>query len=122
MIQAHNENHEGPPGTLARSRTQVWIHKGRNLARKVARNCVRCRAAAAKVERQRMGDFPLERCVPGNPPFTAICLDLLGPVMVKGVVNKRAEMKVWPLLFVCQVTGALHLEVMHNYSTEALLL
>ena len=82
MIQAHNENHEGPPGTLARCRAQVWIPQGRNLARKVARKCVRCRAAAAKVEKQRMGDLPLERCVPGSPPFTAICLDLLGPIMV----------------------------------------
>ena len=29
-------------------------------------------------------------------------------------------MKVWPLLFVCQATGAMHLEVMHDYGTEAL--
>ena len=31
-------------------------------------------------------------------------------------------MKTWPILFVCQATGALHLELMHNYGTEALLL
>ena len=122
MVQAHNENHDGVPGTLARSRTQAWINKGRNLARRVVKGCIRCRATAAKVENQRMGDLPPERCVPGDPPFTTIFLDLLGPVPVKGVVNKRAEMKVWPLLFVCQATGAMHLEVMHNCSTEALLL
>ena len=66
-----------------------------------------------------MGDLPPERCVPGDPPFTAICLDLLGPVVVKAMVNKRSHMKVWPLLFVCQATGAMHFEVMHDYSTGA---
>ena len=38
------------------------------------------------------------------------------------MTNKRAHMKTWPILFVCQATGALHLELMHNYGTEALLL
>ena len=69
-----------------------------------------------------MGALPEERCQLGAKPFTAICLDLLGPVVVKAMTNKRASMKVWPILFVCQATGAMHMEVMHNYGTEALLL
>ena len=44
MIQAHNRNHEGVAGTLATSRSQVWILKGRYLARRVVRDCVYCRA------------------------------------------------------------------------------
>merc|ERR1712215_625829 len=43
MIEAHRENYDGAPGTLARSRTQAWIHKGRYLAGKVAARCVYCR-------------------------------------------------------------------------------
>ena len=112
----------GVPGTLARSRAHAWIHKGRYLARKVVSKCVHCWATAAQVQRQRMGALPPERCHPGVKPFSAICLDLLGPVVVKAMVNKRSHMKVWPLLFVCQATGAMHLEVMHDYGTEALLL
>ena len=69
-----------------------------------------------------MGDLPEERCDLGAKPFAAICLDLLGPITVKAMANKRAHMKTWPVLFVCQATGALHLELMHNYGTEALLL
>ena len=69
-----------------------------------------------------MGALPEERCLPGVKPFSAICLDLLGPVVVKAMVNKRSHMKVWPLLFVCQATGAMHFEVMHDYGTGALLL
>ena len=48
--------------------------------------------------------------------------DLLGPVTVKEMTNKRARMKTWPILFVCQATRALHRELVHNYGTEALLL
>merc|ERR1712101_27707 len=102
MIEAHLENHDGAPGTLARSRTRAWIHKGRYLARKVASRCVHCRAAAARIQEQRMGPLPEERCQLGAKPFLAICLDLLGPVVVKAMASKRANMKVWPILFVCQ--------------------
>ena len=42
------------------------------------------------------------------PPFTYICLDLMGPVEVPAMVNYRAKMKVWPLVIVCQSTGAVH--------------
>ena len=31
-------------------------------------------------------------------------------------------MKVWPLIFVCQATGAIHLSIMHDCGTKALLL
>ena len=31
-------------------------------------------------------------------------------------------MKVWPIIFVCQSTGAVHSEVMHDYGTQAFLL
>ena len=31
-------------------------------------------------------------------------------------------MKTWPLLMVCQATGAVHTELMHSYGTSAFLL
>ena len=40
--------------------------------------------------------------------------DLLGPTMVKAMVNTRAHLKVWPIVFVCQATGALHIQVAHD--------
>ena len=58
----------------------------------------------------------------GNLPWAAVCLDLLGPLTVKAMVNKKSWMKVWPLLLVCQVSSAVHLEVMHDYSTVTFLL
>ena len=42
-------------------------------------------------------------------------------VNVKAMVDKRAEAEVYPLLLVCQDTGAVHPEVAYGYSTGALL-
>jgi hypothetical protein len=92
------------------------------LAEKVERDCVRCQARKADLCEQRMGDLPKERVSPGTPPFTAVCLDLLGPVTVKDMVTKRTTMKVWPILMVCQGTGAVHTQLCHNYGTQAFLL
>merc|ERR1712120_18921 len=122
MIQAHYKNHEGVAGTLAASRAQVWVLKGRYLARKVVKNCVYCRAKHAKLQTQQMGALPVERLDMGSRPFQSICLDLLGPTLVRAMTNRRATMKVWPILFVCQSTGAVHCEVMHDYGTQAFLL
>ena len=47
-----------------------------------------------------MGALPEERLNFGSKPFHAICLDLLGPILVKSMVKKRDVMKVWPILFV----------------------
>ena len=58
----------------------------------------------------------------GTKPFMYICLDFLGLTLVNSMTNKQATMKVWPLLMVCQSTGAVHMEVSHNYGTEVFLL
>ena len=50
-----------------------------------------------------------------------INLDLLCPVLGKAMTNKSAQMKVWPLLLACLATGAVHIQVAHNYGTEAFL-
>ena len=41
---------------------------------------------------------------------------------MKALVNKRAEMKVYPLLLVCQSTGAVHTQVAHAYSTSVFMI
>ena len=69
-----------------------------------------------------MGDLAVEQILPGCKPFKAICLDFMGSVTVQAMVNKRARMKVYPLILVCQATGAVHTQVAHDYSTSAFLL
>ena len=107
---------------VMRSRTQAWILGGRRLAKRIVNDCCKCRVVRARLIKQRMGELPEERVKTGYTPFADVCLDLLGPTLVKSMVNKRAKMKVWPLLIICQATGGIHMEIMSNYSTQAFLL
>ena len=52
------------------------------------------------------------------PPFTNIGIDLLGPLKVKSMVNKRAQMKVWVVIFLCLNSKAVSMELAPGYSTE----
>ena len=85
---------------------------------KEAFHIARCRLEL-KFEKPKL---PPERVTPGSPPFTNVCLDLLGPTLAKGVINKNSTMKVWLLISVYQATGAIHLIVMHDYGIQAFLL
>ena len=79
MIHAHEQDHKGSKITLWRSRAKAWIWRGASLATTVTRNCLVCRAKSAVLTAQRMGNYPEERISPNTKPFTAICVDLLGP-------------------------------------------
>lgn len=66
-----------------------------------------------------MGSYLEERINRATRLFTNICIDLLGPTMVKAMTDKQAHMKVWPIFFVCQATGALHTQLAHDYRSKA---
>ena len=46
----------------------------------------------------------------------------MGPIAAKVMINRRAPVKVYPLIFVFQALGAVHIEICHDYYTEAYLL
>ena len=58
----------------------------------------------------------------GSPPFTSTAMDFLGPYKVKAMNNARSFLKVWPVIFGCLNTGAMHIELNKTYGTDALLL
>ena len=68
-----------------------------------------------------MSVLPHQLRVP-SPPFTNIGIDLLGPIVVKAMVNKGARMKVWVVLFVCLNIKAISMELVPGYSTNDFLL
>ena len=75
---------------------------------------------AELLEPQMQGDQLEEHIDAGTRPFSTVSLDLMDPVDCK--VNKRNHMKVYPMVFACQETGAVHAEVAHDDTTAAFLL
>ena len=121
MVSAHNQAHRGASDTCFRSRTRAWITRGRTLAEKVCRECPRCPFLWKSHMGQQMGNLPPERLHIGEKPWTAICLDLFGPYLVKPVAQSRCRTKVWPVVIGCLSTGATHVELMDNYGADTFL-
>ena len=125
MVRAHegefNTVHHSVAETLARSREKVWIHKARDLARKVCSACPLCRRNSKKLESQKMSRIK-EESLTVCRPWTFISLDFSGPIKVKGAVNSRARMKCWVIVYTCRSTKAVDLLATCGYDTQSFLL
>ena len=122
MIAAHEEDHRQSPGdTLFRSRSKFgyWVIRGRTLAEKVVRNCLKCKLDNPVLLQQKMADLPLEITEVPVKSFSHVCIDYAGAVPIKTKTTRRTvTTKAWPVIIVCEVTGALHVELAENYSTS----
>ena len=108
--------HRSVAQTLARSRSSVWIVRGKELAKKVCWKCMECARIRKKLASQQMAllrEESLQCC----PPWTNIALDFAGPVIIKGEVNTRSRGKSWILVYVCKNTKAVCLLATSGYST-----
>ena len=113
--------HNSVVDTLARSRYKVWIHRARDLAKKVCSTCPLCRRRKKVMVGQQMSKLK-EESLTMCKPFTYISLDFAGPVKVKGAVNSRARLKCWIVVYCCRSTKAVDLLATCGYDTQSFLL
>ncbi|XP_072392311.1 uncharacterized protein [Diabrotica undecimpunctata] len=86
--------HIGPQALLASLRENYWPISGRNLVRKIVRDCVRCFRFNNKPEQYLMGNLPESRITPSRP-FTVSGVDYAGPVLLrdrKGRITKLLKL------------------------------
>ena len=121
MRAAHEKAHRGRDSTLASFRERFWTPSGPKLARAVVVKCQLCKLRNATLMKQEMGGLPLERTTP-SPPFNFTMLDLFGPYLVRGEVQKRTSGKVWGVLFTDMVSRAIHIEASFGYDTDSFML
>jgi hypothetical protein len=111
--------HAGRERTLCEVRRRFWIVRGRNVVRKIIKDCVTCRKLRQYPYTTLMADLPPERLELFSPPFTTTGVDLFGPFYLKYGRNKR--IKSWGAVFTCATVRAVHLEIVQDLSTEAFL-
>ena len=122
MIKAHVESgHGGRDATIARFRASYYTSHASRLAQSVCFRCQRCRLGKARRLEQMMGKLPPARLLPA-PPFSSTMLDLFGPYLVRGEVQKRTSGKAWGIIFTDMASRAVHIEAACGYDTKSFLL
>ena len=93
----------------------------RNIVRSVTHSCVICRRTSVKPRPQMMGQLPIERLTPG-PVFDNVGVDYAGPVYINyGFVRKPTIVKAYICVFVSLSVKAVHLELVSDLTTGALI-
>ena len=68
-----------------------------------------------------MGALPVDRVSPA-PPFNRVMLDIFGPYLVRGEVQKRISQKVYGVIFTDLYSRAVHIEPTYGYDTKSFIL
>lgn len=98
----------------------TWIRRGRELVKKVRRDCVVCRRNRAQPCKQMMADLTESRLDFGPLPFTRAAADLFGPLEI-GLYRNRTVNR-WGVLYTCLVTRAIFLDLVPSLSSMDFLL
>ncbi|XP_031333913.1 uncharacterized protein LOC116163925 [Photinus pyralis] len=113
--------HCGAQQLLFAVRQNYWPISGRNLAKKVSRECVICFKHNPKPCQTIMGNLPDTR-VRQFAPFYNTGVDYAGPFQMKDKKTRGCKIvKCYICIFVCLCTKAIHLDVVSDLSSETFL-
>ncbi|XP_011859615.1 PREDICTED: uncharacterized protein LOC105557080 [Vollenhovia emeryi] len=102
-------------------RERYWLLKGRDLARRTCRECIRCTRTSPHELSQLMGPLLSDR-IKSSRAFTVTGVDFAGPITT--LVNKGRGRKInksYIALFVCFSTRAIHLEATSELTSTVFL-
>ena len=116
----HNSDHLGISATVCKIRNRFWIIQITRMVKSIRNKCVICRKLNKQFEEQIMGQLPYDRLKPA-PAFHITFLDLFGPFMVRGVVNKRSRSKCFGVIFTCGNSRAVYCDLSQDYGTDSFL-
>ncbi|GFX97863.1 integrase catalytic domain-containing protein [Trichonephila clavipes] len=113
--------HLGPQHLLYQVRLKYWPIHGRNICRKVVHNCVICFKFNPKICFEKVGDVPKQR-IPPDKVFNSTGIYLCRPFFIKNKYQRKGpEIKVYVCIFICLVTKAIHLEIISDLTSQALI-
>ena len=122
MINSHKRGHGGQDYTLSNFRQdEFWCVQGGKLAKAVRYKCVLCRVMDSVLLQQPLGPIPPDRLLQPTA-WGQVEVDLMGPFVCRGEKNPRSSIKVWGLVAIDVNSGASHVDILHDYSTSAVLL
>ncbi|KAG8173850.1 hypothetical protein JTE90_001688, partial [Oedothorax gibbosus] len=111
-------HHMGVRIVLSELRSNFWILRGRQAIKNALHNCLPCKIARAKCDKQVEAPLPADRLTPCKP-FDTTGIDFAGPVYVRGA---NVPKKSYIALFTCSTTRALHIELVSDLTTDTFLM
>ena len=120
ILKCHDQvMHNGVAETLVQLRSRYWIVKGRQTVKSIINKCVVCK----KLEGRPYGTPPASQLprfrLSDEFAFTSIGVDFAGPVYVKDIYHKSADMnKAYIVLYTCASSRAVHLDLVPRLTTE----
>ena len=115
-----SHNHIGLSHTLSLHRQRCWTPKICSHIKNLLLRCVVCqKIKGGTIKRPLPPPLPAER-VKWVPPFSQVGVDHKGHFTIRDERGNRT--KTFICLFVCTTTRAVHLEVVTNLSTSALIM
>ncbi|XP_076232932.1 uncharacterized protein LOC143178279 [Calliopsis andreniformis] len=113
--------HGGLQLTLHTVRQSYWILGCRNAAKTVVKKCMRCVRWRSSASTQIMQHLVPARCRPAKA-FDNCGVDYAGPYRVRDSAGRgKTAHKAYIAVFVCYATRAVHIELVHDYTTNAFL-
>ena len=120
ILKCHDQlMHNGVAETLVQLRSRYWIVKGRQTVKSIINKCVECK----KLEGRPYGTPPASQLprfrLSHKFAFTSIGVDFAGPVYVKDIYHKSADMnKAYIVLYTCASSRAVHLDLVPRLTTK----
>ena len=124
VLHYHNRHHKEPDTIVAHTRMDIWVVSCRKIASSIDSKCVICLLGRKRRAAQVMGDLPPVRSSDMSPAWTAVNMDLFGPLWIRDECVKRGprvNKKVWGVIFCCTRTRGIYLDIATDYSTESVL-
>ena len=120
VLSAHKQGgHKMASDTIARTRLIAYIHRPGKLVKSVLDSCTLCKLKREVKSQQLIGKLSWDRVCPISP-FQKVSLDLVGHFLVKPTLSSRTMIKVWILIYLCDISKALHTEVVDSMASSAI--
>ena len=113
--------HAGAKVLLGIMRQKIWVINGRDVIRKVIRECVHCYRYKPKLMNQIMGHLPADR-LRAQRPFLISGVDFCGPFQTTHRIRGKQPYKTYIAVFVCFSSKATHMELVSDLSANNFLL
>ncbi|GBM42374.1 hypothetical protein AVEN_130257-1 [Araneus ventricosus] len=123
LIRSFHERHfrTGPLLVLFLLRQKYWFVNARSIVRQEIHKCTVCKRLKSQPCQQAMGNLPSDKITPSRP-FLKVGMDFAGPFLTKpNPPRRKVRLKSYICVVVCMCTKAVHLEVVSDLSSRALL-